>query len=146
MSNISTIRDDLITKIAAAVGVSVVVEKFAGREVAMGSEKPAIYIWYAGGDTTENIEIRTDGATSIQQDVFHVYIVTEDITASDGDDAAATLLEQCRDAIAGKLIGSLGYAEPQYNEFGNNRNEAPLEASAGSYMYGQAWRIEQYNS
>lgn len=144
MSNIGSMRTDIMAKITAAVAGTVTVGRWAGEDAAMASTKPGVYVQWTGATTGDNDEI--GAITYVENTEWIVFVATEDLTGSYGDDQAATILEQIRVALAGKEIASIGWAEPLSGEFSAGKTESLIAIHGGSYLYAQAWRVEQVES
>ena len=138
MGDIATIKTDLISKITTATGITPTA--WAGEEKAFSGTHPAIYVQWRGAVTQANQEI---GAISYVMDTVFVVLVTTEDTATDGDVAAATLLEQCRAALNGVEIAGIAVANPFTGEYPGQKTESLIDVHAGVYLYGQAWSIEQ---
>lgn len=139
MGDIATIKADIISKVSTATGLSATA--WAGEEKAFSSTHPAVYVQWVGSQVGYNQEI---GAISyVMNTIFLLYVATEDTGSTDGDVAAAVLLEQCRTALNGKVIGGLAVANPHDGELPGGKTEALVGIHAGCYLYGQAWEIEQ---
>jgi phage gp37-like protein len=139
MSDVSTLKSDIISKIDAITTATVA--KWAGEDVAFSATKPGIYVQWLGEAEGDNEEI--GGILYISDHIFVVFVATEDSETTDGDDAAATLLEAVRGALHSKSISTFGYAQPYSGHFPGGLTTMLIGVHAGAYLYGQAWRIEQ---
>jgi len=153
MSDIATIRSDLITKISAAINPVVELEegqdplpqipvsKWAGEEAAITAERPSVSVNWFGGIAGESEEI---GRATYSMDlIFHAIVQTADTDKKDGDDHAAELLETIRGALAEVEIAGIGIARPYKDPMFGGKTEMLTKIHGGAYEYTQAWKIEQ---
>lgn len=143
MSQLSTIRDALVTAINTALtSTHVTATKFSGDEKAMSGSVPAVYLQWIG---RQDIPKQILGTVKFRRvgEVFIIRLVCDDGSTTDGEDYAATSLDLIRAALNDSQTGGTGNrCTPFSGLFEGGMSESLMSTHGGRYMYGQAWLVE----